>query len=47
MAAQFESAYRKNHQNDADDTGAIWEAVTRPSMRLFAVKTEEQQSVLM
>src|SRR3546814_5081147 len=34
-------------KNDAADAEAICEAVTRPTMRFVAVKTPEQQSVMM
>jgi transposase len=47
MAAQFVIPYRKRSKNDANDAEAICEAVGRPSMRFVAVKSEEQQSVLM
>jgi transposase len=47
MAAQFVSPYRKNGKNDANDAEAICEAVSRPNMRFVAIKSEEQQSVLM
>ncbi len=47
MAAQFVVPYRKRGKNDANDSEAICEAVGRPNMRFVAIKTEEQQSVLM
>jgi transposase len=47
MAAQFVNPYRKSGKNDANDAEAICEAVGRPNMRFVAVKTEEQQAVLM
>jgi transposase len=47
MAAQFVVPYRKRSKNDANDAEAICEAVGRPSMRFVAIKSEEQQSVLM
>jgi transposase len=34
------------NKNDVDDARAIWLAVTLPSMRAVAVKTEAQQAVL-
>jgi transposase len=37
----------KRNKNDAADAEAICEAVTRPTMRFVAVKSAEQQSVLM
>ena len=39
--------YVKRNKNDLADAEAICEAVTRPTMRFVAVKTPEQQSVLM
>lgn len=47
MAAQFVAAYRKRGKNDANDAEAICEAVGRPNMRFVAIKSEEQQAVLM
>jgi transposase len=47
MAAQYVAAYRKRGKNDANDAEAICEAVERPSMRFVAIKSEEQQAVLM
>jgi transposase len=47
MAAQFVVPYRKGGKNDTNDAEAICEAVSRPNMRFVAVKTEEQQAVLM
>jgi transposase len=47
MAAQFVIPYRKQGKNDANDAEAICEAVGRPNMHFVAVKTEEQQAVLM
>jgi transposase len=38
--------YVKRQKNDAADAEAICEAVARPNMRFVAVKTEEQQGVL-
>ncbi|WP_316157571.1 IS110 family transposase [Cupriavidus sp. BIC8F] len=46
MAGQFVAAYRKSGKNDANDAESICEAVRRPSMRFVAVKSEEQQAVL-
>ena len=40
-------AYVKRGKTDAADAEAICEAVTRPTMRFVAVKTVEQQAVLM
>jgi len=47
MPAQYVKPYVKRGKNDASDTEAICEAVTRPTMRFVAVKTPEQQSVMM
>ncbi len=42
----YVKAYVKRQKNDAADAAAICEAVTRPSMRFVAIKTEEQQAAL-
>lgn len=47
MASQFVMPYRKRGKNDANDAEAICEAVGRPNMHFVAVKSEEQQAVLM
>ena len=47
MPAQYVKPYVKRGKNDAVDAEAICEAVTRPTMRFVAVKTPEQQSVMM
>lgn len=47
MAAQFVRPYRKQGKNDANDAEAICEAVSRPGMHFVAVKSEEQQAMLM
>jgi transposase len=47
MPASYVKAYVKRNKNDAADAAAICEAVTRPSMRFVAVKSAEQQAVLM
>jgi transposase len=44
---QYVKPYVKTHKNDAVDAEAICEAVSRPNMRFVAVKTVEQQSILM
>jgi transposase len=41
------TAYRRRGKNDANDAEAICEAVGRPNMRFVAIKSEEQQAVLM
>jgi len=46
MPAHYVKAYVKRGKNDAADAEAICEAVTRPTMRFVAVKTKEQQAVL-
>jgi transposase len=46
MPPHYVKPYVKRNKNDAADAAAICEAVTRPTMRFVAVKTEEQQSVL-
>ena len=47
MPARYVKPYVKRNKNDAADTEAICEAVTRPSMRFVPIKTPGQQSVLM
>ncbi len=47
MPAHYVKAYVKRNKNDAADAAAICEAVTRPTMRFIAVKSPEQQSLLM
>ena len=47
MPPYYVKAYVKRNKNDAADAEAICEAVKRPTMRFVAVKTAEQQSVLM
>ncbi len=47
MSAQFVTPYRKRGKNDANDAEAICEAVGRENMHFVAVKSEEQQAVLM
>ncbi len=44
---QYVRPFVKTNKNDAADAEAICEAVTRPTMRFAAVKSAEQQSVLM
>jgi transposase len=46
MPAHYVKAYVKRGKNDAADAEAICEAVTRPSMRFVAIKSKEQQAVL-
>jgi len=47
MPPHYVRPYVKRNKNDAADAEAICEAVTRPTMRFVAVKSAEQQSVLM
>jgi transposase len=47
MPPSYVKAYLKRSKNDANDAAAICEAVTRPSMRFVAIKTQEQQTGLM
>jgi transposase len=47
IPASYVKAYVKRGKNDAADTAAICEAVTRPSMRFVPIKSSEQQSALM
>ena len=47
MPPRYVKPYVKRNKNDAADAEAICEAVTRPTMRFVAVKSVEQQSVLM
>jgi transposase len=41
MPATYVKAYVKRGKSDAADAAAICEAVTRPSMRFVAIKTED------
>jgi transposase len=47
MPARYVKPYVKRNKTDAADAEAICEAVTRPTMRFVAIKTAEQQAVLM
>ena len=47
MPPSYVKPYVKRNKTDAADAAAICEAVTRPTMRFVAIKTLEQQSVLM
>lgn len=47
MPPAYVKPYVKRQKNDAADAEAICEAVGRPTMRFVAVKTVEQQSVMM
>ncbi len=46
MAPSYVKPYVKRGKNDAADAAAICEAVRRPSMRFVAIKTADQQGVL-
>ena len=46
MPPAYVKAYVRRQKNDQADAAAICEAVTRPAMRFVAVKSAEQQSVL-
>src|SRR5262245_37482059 len=46
LPPSYVKAYLKRGKNDANDAAAICEAVTRPSMRFVATKSEQQQSGL-
>jgi transposase len=45
MPPSYVKPYIKRGKNDAADAEAIYEAVTRPTMRFVPIKTVEQQSV--
>lgn len=45
IAPQFVKPYVKGNKNDANDAGAICEAISRPEMRFVEVKSVEQQSL--
>jgi transposase len=47
MPPRYVKPYVKRNKNDMADAEAICEAVTRPTMRFVAIKSPEQQSVLM
>lgn len=47
MPPAYVKPYVKRGKTDAADAEAIAEAVTQPTMRFVAVKTEAQQAVLM
>jgi transposase len=46
MPPRYVKPYVKRNKNDMADAEAICEAVTRPTMRFVAIKTPNQQSVL-
>lgn len=45
LPPQFVKLYVKSNKNDANDAEAICEAVSRPTMRVVAIKTVEQQAM--
>jgi len=47
MPPQYVKPYVKTNKNDAANAEAIFEAVTRPTMRFVKVKSEEQQALLL
>jgi transposase len=47
MPPHYVKPYVKRGKNDAADAAAICEAVKRPSMRFVAIKSIEQQAILM
>jgi len=47
MPPRYVKPYVKRNKNDMADAEAICEAVTRPTMRFVAIKSPDQQSVLM
>lgn len=47
MALAYVKPYVKRGKTDAADAEAICEAVTRPTMRFVAVKSADQQAVLL
>jgi transposase len=46
MAPRFVAPYRRSGKNDGNDAEAICEAVGRPNMRFVAVKSAEQQALV-
>lgn len=46
MTPSFVKPYLKSNKNDRNDAEAICEAVQRPSMRIVAPKSPEQQAIL-
>ncbi|MCP1340345.1 IS110 family transposase [Idiomarina sp. M1R2S28] len=47
MPPQYVKPYVKTNKNDATDADAICEAVVRPSMRFVAIKSVEQQALML
>src|SRR5512139_1732566 len=46
MPAQYVKPYVKRNKNDGRDAEAIWEGMSRPTMRFVKPKSEEAQAVL-
>ena len=47
MPPRYVKPYVKRNKNDRADAEAIYEAVTRPTMRFVEIETADQRSVLM
>lgn len=47
ISVKFVIPYRRKGKDDANDAEAICEAISRPGMGFVAVKTEDQQAILM
>ena len=47
MPAAYVKPYVKRGKTDRADAEAIWEAVTRPTMRFVPVKSAEAQAALL
>lgn len=47
ISVKFVIPYRRKSKNDANDAEAICEAISRPGMGFVAVKSEDQQAILM
>ncbi|KAB2832315.1 MAG: transposase [Caedimonadaceae bacterium] len=45
MSPQYVKPYVKTNKNDTNDSKAICEAVTRPSMNFMPIKSVEQQDI--
>ncbi len=47
ISSKFVIPYRRKGKNDANDAEAICEAISRPGMKFVAMKSEDQQAILM
>lgn len=47
ISVKFVIPYRRKGKNDANDAEAICEAISRPEMHFVAIKSEDQQAILM